>query len=111
LKIDFRDKSMAELVNDYKRLVRTLNVERAKRLRRRLDDLAAAANLAVMRGLPGRLHELKGSKSHDLSIDLDGPYRLILVPSDDPIPLKKDGGLDWSGVTMVTIQRIEDTHE
>jgi plasmid maintenance system killer protein len=111
LKIDFRDKSMAELANDWKKLVRTFNVEGAKRIKRRLDELAAAPNLSVMRGLPGRCHELKGSKSHDLSIDLEGPYRLIFVPSDDPVPLKGDGGLDWAGVTGVTIQGIKDTHD
>ena len=102
---------MKDLVNDFKQLVRALNLERAKRLRRRLDELAAAANLAVMRNLPGRCHELKGSKEYALSIDLDGPYRLIFVPSDDPIPLKKDGGLDWAKVTKVTIKSIQDTHE
>lgn len=41
--------------------------ERARRLGRRLDDLRAAATLAVMRTLPGRCHALTGdlkARSH-----------------------------------------------
>lgn len=87
--------------NDFKRLVRLHNAQRAKLIRRRLDDLRAAPNLEVMRNLPGRCHELKADRQGQLSIDLDGPYRLIFRPAHDPAPRKADGGLDWTKVTAV----------
>ena len=62
--------------------------------------------------LPGLgLHELKGDRKWQLSLDLDGPYRLIFTPAHSPIPVRADGGMDWSQVTAVTILGIEDTHE
>lgn len=86
-------------------------MQRAKLIRRRLDDLRAAANLEVMRNLPGRCHELKGDRAGQLSLDLDGPYRLIFCPEHDPVPIKNDGGLDWSQVTTVVMIEVVDTHD
>lgn len=97
--------------NDFKRLVRLHNIQRAKLIRRRLDDLRAAPNLDAMRNLPGRCHELKGDRESEISLDLDGSYRLILYPAHNPIPLKPDRGLDWKKVTAVLVREVVDTHE
>jgi plasmid maintenance system killer protein len=107
----FENDSAAEEFNALKRLVRSHNVQRAKLIRRRLDDLRAAPTLETMRNLPGRCHELKGNRALQLSVDLDGPYRLILYPAHNPIPLKPDGGMDWNKVTAVTIKEVRNTHE
>jgi plasmid maintenance system killer protein len=97
--------------NDTQRLVRRHNSQRAKLLRRRLDDLKAAATLEVMRNLPGRCHELKGNRGGQISIDLDGPYRLLFEPLHNPQPRKPDGGLDWKRVTVVILVGVVNTHE
>ena len=97
--------------NDTKRLVRRHNSQRAKLIRRRLDDLRAAAVLEVMRNLPGRCHELKGDRPGQLSIDLDGPYRLLFTPAHNPRPEKPDGGLDWTRVTAIILVGVVNTHE
>ncbi len=111
MEILFEDQDFAEVCNSDKSLVRKYNRQRARLIRRRLDDLGAAPNLSVMRSLPGRCHELKGDRAGQLSIDLDGPYRLIFRPADLPAPFKPDGGLDWAQVTAVTIVEVVDTHE
>jgi len=97
--------------NSDKALVRRYNVQRAKLIRRRLDDLSAAPTLAVMRMLPGRCHELSGDRAGQLSVDLDGPYRLLFRPIADPIPLKEDGGLDWVQVKQISVIGVVDTHD
>jgi plasmid maintenance system killer protein len=97
--------------NDTKRLVRKHNTQRAKLIRRRLDDLRAAQSLEVMRNLPGRCHELKGDRSGQISIDLDGPYRLLFRPAHNPPPTKQDGGLDWTRVTAIVLVGVVNTHE
>ena len=107
----FESDDAAEKFNDMKRLVRSHNVQRANLIRRRLDDLRAAPTLETMRQLPGRCHELKGNRAQQLSVDLDGPYRLILYPAHNPVPLKPDGGMDWKKVTAVTVKEVRDTHE
>jgi plasmid maintenance system killer protein len=107
----FESADAAEEYNDEKRLVRSHNVQRAKLIRRRLDDLRAAPTLEAMRHLPGRCHELKGNLALQLSIDLNGPYRLIFYAAHNPVPLKPDGGMDWKKVTAVTIKDVRNTHE
>jgi proteic killer suppression protein len=84
--------------------------ETAKVLRRRLDQLRAADDLAVMRTLPGRCHELTGDRKGELAVDLRGPYRLVFEPAANHPPTKEDGGLDWSRVTAVRILEVEDYH-
>ena len=34
----------------------------------------------------------------------------LFEPASNPLPRKKDGGLDWTKVTAVRILEIEDTH-
>jgi proteic killer suppression protein len=109
--IVFRTQKLEKLFNSKTNLVRKLGADRANRVQKRLDDLRAAANLEVMQTLPGRCHELTGDQAGQLSLDLDHPYRLLFIPANDPIPRKKDSGLNWSEVTEVEILGIEDTHE
>jgi plasmid maintenance system killer protein len=111
MEIVFASDEDATKWNDSKRLTRMHNVQRAKLIRRRLDDLRAARCLEVFRALPGRCHELKGDRAGQLSLDLDGPYRLICKPAHNPAPAKADGGLDWERVTAVVVLEVVDTHE
>src|SRR6266700_1148629 len=97
--------------NEMKRLVRRHNAQRAKLIRRRLDELRAAPCLDVMRYLPGRCHELKGNRAGQLSVDLDGPYRLLFSPAHVPIPTKPDGGMDWEQVTAIILVGVVYTHD
>jgi proteic killer suppression protein len=110
LDIIFKRKKFAEESNQQDLLLKRHGPHRGKLLRRRLDDLRAAASLHEMRMLPGRCHELKGDRSAELSMDLDGPYRLIFEVANNPIPLEGDGGLDWTQVTSINILGVEDTH-
>lgn len=109
--IRFGNVNLAGDCNDFKRLVRKYNTHRAKLIRRRLDDLRAAPNLDAMRYLPGRCHELKGNREGQISIDLDGPYRLVFCPDHNPLPRKDDRGLDWTQVTAIVAIEVVDTHE
>jgi plasmid maintenance system killer protein len=111
LNITFASKAFEDGCNDSRLLNRKHGKDRAKRIRRRLDDLRAAATLEDMRNLPGRCHELIGTRTGQLSLDLDGPYRLLFEPSGNPIPTKPDGGLHWPSIRNVTIIGVVDTHD
>ncbi len=89
------------------------NPRRSKLIRARLDELADAGNLAVMRFLPqAYCHELKGNRAGQLAVKLDQGYRMVFEPANKPVPKKKDGGLDWNQVTAVRILELsEDYHE
>lgn len=110
----FSDKKFEKECSDDRLLQRRHGTIRAKLIKRRLLVLATATRLSDLgppyKG-PMRCHELKGPRAGQLSIDLDHPYRLILVSEIDPRPLRADGGLDWTQVTAVRIVEIANTHE
>lgn len=109
--ISFATSKLAKECNDQALLVRRQGPRRAKLIRRRLDQLRFAVTLAEVRTLPQtRCHELTGDLAGKLAVDLDDPYRLLFEPSNDPIPQKPDGGLDWAHVTAVRILGVEDYH-
>lgn len=108
----FKTNQLQKICNDYKLMQRKLGDERAKRLKRRLDDMRAASCLEDLRTLPQtRCHELTGNRAGQLSVDLDHPYRLIFEVANEPLPAKDDGGLDWKNATIIKILEIANTHE
>jgi proteic killer suppression protein len=114
LDIYFKSTKLEKEFNEGKRLERVHGSLRAKKIRLRLNELRAASSLYDLgppKSGPGRCHELTGGRKGQLSVDLDHPYRLIFVPYHNPVPVKKDGGLDWKQVTSIMIIEIEDTHE
>lgn len=83
----------------------------ARKIAQRLSEMQRAISLAELALLPAaRCHEPKGDRKGQLSVDLTHPFRMLFVAAHDPLPLKEDGGLDWSGVTAVEIVGIDDTH-
>ncbi|WP_028315371.1 type II toxin-antitoxin system RelE/ParE family toxin [Desulfatibacillum aliphaticivorans] len=114
MNIQFKNKKIAKVFSESSQLVKTHGNDRAKKIRIRFKELRAATSLMDFwppKSPPGRCHELtEGKRSGQLSVDLDHPYRLIFKPAHDPVPVKEDGGLDWSRVTAIMIIGVEDTH-
>ena len=111
MKISFKDRRFAEQCNQQKLLRKKQGPNRARKISQRLAALQAADTLTDMKDFPGRCHELRGDHAGQLALDLDHPYRLIFEADHDPIPRKKDGGLDWTAVSSVCIIGVEDYHD
>ena len=90
--------------------VRRFGVPTATKLKTRLDDLDAAANLNDLRNLPGHWEELTGDRKGEFSCRLAGALRLIVKPTKQPPPRKADGGLDWHAINSVTVIEVVDYH-
>lgn len=111
MELHFQSRKLQKQAESFRELVRANGDRRARLIRRRLDELDAAATLADIASLPGpRCHELKANLAGVLSVDLDHPYRLLFRPLLEPPPCRTDGGLDWGRVTAILILGIEDTH-
>jgi plasmid maintenance system killer protein len=111
LDVYFGSAAIAKLCGDPATRQRKLGPERAKKVGLRLDQMAAAANLAELEQLPqARCHELTGDRREQFSLDLDGPYRLIVEVGDEPIPRTSDGGIDREKVTILLVIEICDPH-
>lgn len=89
------------------------NPRRYKLIRTRLDELADADNLEIMRYIPqAYCHELKASRKGQLAVKLDQGYRMTFEPANEPGHRKAGGGLDWSSITAIRIlQLAEDYHD
>ena len=109
--IVFDTERLEKQCSDLRKLTRKYGERQARVIRRRLDDLRAAASLEDFRSLPGRCHELKGDRKGQLALDLVGGDRLVFEPAENPPPAKPDGGLDWPSITSALIKGIEDYHE
>lgn len=108
--ITFADEKLKKTCNSDKALKRAYGDVCAKKIRNRLDDMAAATTLADCKNLPGRYHELKGDRQGQLACDAEHPKRVVFRPEHEPIPTKDDGGLAWDKVTAVCVIEIEDYH-
>ena len=91
---------------------RALGANSATKLSQRLFELQAAESLQEISYLPPtRCHELTGKEAGQFSVDLEHPYRLLFVPSDNPAPRREDGSIDRSKVKAIGIIGIKDTHK
>jgi plasmid maintenance system killer protein len=106
------DRQKAALFNDSTRLRRKYGPERAHKIELRLAQIDAATNLEQLGSLPqARCHQLAADRREQFSLDLDGPYRLIVEVADDPIPRLPDGGVDRRQVTRLWFVEVIDTHK
>ena len=107
MNITYRTKKLKKQAEDLRELAKAYGAN-AKQIKMRLEDLKAASNLEVIGKIPGaRCHQLTGKNYKGyLAINITGNRRLIFEPNHDPIPIKEDGGLDWSQVTDITIEEL-----
>ena len=109
MKIQFATKKLQKIMTKEKELKKKFGDDGARRVQSRLSQLEAADTLDDLRKLPGRCHELSGDLKNHLAVDLQHPYRLIFRPVE-PVPTKKDGGLDWTRVIEVVVIDVIDYH-
>ena len=111
MEVFFKTKKLAKVFNSDKELKKAHGARNANLIRICLDDLEAADCLSDMRKLPQhRFHGLTANRKGVFSLDVEDPYRLLLVPAHDPVPRLADGGIDEARVTSVEVQGIENTH-
>jgi plasmid maintenance system killer protein len=109
--IAFKTKKLQKTCNTRKVADKELGRDQAKKLGLRLDELHAAETLEDVSHLPPlRCHELTNNLKGIFSVDLVFPYRLLFEPTEEPVPLKEDGGIDRSKVRAIRILQVEDTH-
>jgi proteic killer suppression protein len=112
MKVSYRTTKLRKQCANAKSRQKAFGTERARRLARRLTALEAADNLGDLKNTPGRLHALTGDRAGQLSLDLDGPFRLILEPvTDQDEAFNCADTATWHRINHVRVVGIEDTHE
>ncbi len=113
--IDFKTTKLEKSFNEGSKLVKIHGQLRAKKIALRMKEFRAANSLMDFwppKSGSASCHEVsEGYRYNRMSVDLDHPYRLIFKPNHDPVPMRAEGGLDWSQVTAIIILAVENTHE
>ena len=82
----------------------------ARKIRERLNEIDRAKNLKELKQLKQlhpRLHERAGAHKGLFSVDLDHPFRMIIMPDYDPVPLLSSGGIDLEKVERIEVVRAK----
>ncbi|WP_083743325.1 type II toxin-antitoxin system RelE/ParE family toxin [Mycobacterium rhizamassiliense] len=111
VEVSFGGVKLAKSCTDHRLRQRRFGTERAKKIVLRLNQLSAAEHLGEMMTLPqARCHQLSADRDEAFSLDLDGPYRMIVEIAEIPVPRNQDGGVLLSEVRHVVVTDIVDTH-
>ena len=114
MNLSFRTKKLAKTANSLRELKKR-HGKRAKKIARRLQQLAAAENLAAYRELDplGRVHQLSQDRDEEFAVDVSENERLIFEVANDPIPRGDDDehAIDEARVTKIRVLELcEDYH-
>lgn len=109
MEIRFKEKKLRDLCEQHRLAERRLGAACARKLRSRLADLEAATRVSDL--VAGNPHPLHGDRQGQFALDLAGGWRLVFKPDHEPVPERPDGGIDWSRVTVVSIEFIGDYHD
>jgi len=111
MEFSYANSRIQKICTDDKAARKVLGNAGAQVLLERLKQMRDAPNLEELRFAPGAWHELVGDRKGQLACSLLKRVRLIFIPANDPVPVKPDGGLDWSEVTAVMNIEIVDYHK
>ena len=107
----FASNKLQKECTEMRKIQKKHGAQRAKLIGLRLDQMADAENLEILKLLPGaRSHALSADRNGQWAVNLDHPYRLIFEPANEPIPLNIGGGLELSQINSVRILEIVDYH-
>lgn len=109
MEVRYKDKKIRELCEKQAVAEKKLGAASAHKLKVRLLALEAAACVTDL--VAGRPHPLKGDRLGQFALELAGGWRLVFAPANDPCPTRPDGAIDWSEVTIISIEFIGDYHD
>lgn len=107
--IEFSSPELQSLCEQQRLMTKQLGDNSSRKLRTRLADLRAAANVAELSS--GRPHPLKGDRAGQFALELHGGKRLVFEPANNPVPTRQDHSIAWDLVTKVRIVFIGDYHD
>lgn len=108
--IEWKDRKLARLAQTDAGGRRKFGDRRWSVMRRRLQVLYSAETLADARGVGG-FHLLTGDRAGSYAMNLDGAYRLVFRPKDEPLLQFHTGGIDENAVTAVVILQVVNYHD
>lgn len=111
MEVYFTSRKLQKCLSDHTEIIKKYGQQNGIRIEQRLAQLRAVNNLEEINLIPGtRLHQLKGKKKGEYAIDVIHPFRIVLEPSCNELPLKSNNEVDLSKIFAVTILEVVDYH-
>jgi proteic killer suppression protein len=109
MELHYKSRKLRKACTEERESDRLWGPECARIVRRRLVQLAAAENLAVIESVrPARLHPLSHRRDGQFAVDALLPLCLIFEPWHERVPTLPDGGVDKAKITAIHILGVED---
>jgi len=109
LEISFKNNRLRDVCQQEVKARKELGDICARKLRARLSELEAASNVTEL--VAGSPHTLTRDRLGQFAVSLAGGVRLVFEPANNPIPRLNETSVDWSKVTIVSIEYIGDYHD
>lgn len=109
MEVRYKDKKLQDLCEKKAVAEKKLGAASARKLKVRLLALEAATRVTDL--VAGNPHPLKGDRLGQFALDLAGGWRLVFAPAHDPCPTRLDGSIEWSEITIISIEFIGDYHD
>lgn len=109
MNIFFASDDLKELCLSEAKAKKLLGKAGLRKLRARFSDLMAVRRVSDL--VAGKPHPLKGDRAGQFSLRLDGGFRLVFEPANNPVPKNGDGSIDWNHVTAIRIVYLGDYHD
>ncbi|HAG79047.1 MAG: killer suppression protein HigA [Pseudomonas sp.] len=109
MEVRYKDKKLREICEKKAAAEKKLGAASARKLKVRLLALEAATCVTDL--VAGNPHPLKGDRLGHFALDLAGGWRLVFAPAHDPCPTRPDGSIEWSEITIISIEFIGDYHD
>ena len=109
MEVRYKDKKLREICEKKAAAEKKLGAASARKLKVTLLALEAATRVTDL--VAGNPHPLKGDRLGQFALDLAGGWRLVFAPAHDPCPTRPDGSIEWSEITIISIEFIGDYHD
>ena len=108
----FGTSKASKLFKSRTKLVKKHGDRMADLIEERLASLRACQNFQEAFVVPGRLHPLSGSGDGWFAMDLVHPFRLVIAPGNDPVPVKEgaENEIDFEKVDEAEVIGVIDYH-
>lgn len=111
MKVTYKNEKTRTLCEDGKTAQKQLGDVAARQLRKRIRSLMEVDTLSdIPYTPPPRLHLLSGYTVPTYGVVVHKGLRIVLEPTDHPLPLLGDGGVDKGNIRSVQIVAVEDYH-
>lgn len=111
MEIEFKSKKLKKACNEEASGHREWGQNRARKVGQRLTELRAVANLLEFSKIPGTgFHPLHQNRQGQFAVSLNGNWRLVFLPLENPNSRLPDGSVDLENISGIKILEVEDYH-